>query len=104
MDSFPVPNEDCNLPQGMAIGPQNQILLGCNGPSTNGDRNSIVINGNSGAVLAVLPNLGGADEVWFNERDGHYFIPNCNTPCRAGTGPELLGSSTRTGAGWTNQF
>ena len=74
--TFPVPNEDCNLPQGMAIGPQNQILLGCNGPSPSGHRNSIIINGNSGAVLAVLPDLGGADEVWFNESDGHYFIPN----------------------------
>jgi hypothetical protein len=97
VDSFPVPNEDCNLPQGMAIGPQNQILLGCNGPSPNGHRNSIVINGNSGAVLAVLPDLGGADEVWFNESDGHYFIPSCNAPCRAGTGPELLGVVDSTG-------
>jgi hypothetical protein len=92
--TFPVPNEDCNLPQGMAIGPQNQILLGCNGPSPSGHRNSIIINGNSGAVLAVLPDLGGADEVWFNASDGHYFIPNCNTACRAApptTGQELLG-------------
>lgn len=92
--SFPVPNEDCNLPQGMAIGPQNQILLGCNGPSPGGHRNSIIINGNSGAVLAVLADLGGADEVWFNQSDGHYFIPNCNTACRAAPptpGQELLG-------------
>ncbi len=91
--SFPVPLDACALPQGMAIGPQNQILLGCNGPSPDGHRNSIVINANSGAVLAILADLGGADEVWFNEGDGHYVIPNCNTACRAvpSTGQELLG-------------
>src|SRR5262249_22906360 len=36
-------------------------------------------------------NLGGVDEVWFNKGDGHYFFPSCNTACRAGTGPEVLG-------------
>ena len=106
--TFPVPNEDCNLPQGMAIGPQNQILLGCNGPSPSGHRNSIIINGNSGAVLAVLPDLGGADEVWFNESDGHYFIPNCNTACRAA--PPTTGTGATRGrrlerdSGWTRQL
>ena len=45
----------------------------------------------TGAVLAVYPDLGGADEVWFNEGDGHYFVPGCNQACRTGTGPELLG-------------
>jgi hypothetical protein len=47
--------------------------------------------------LAVLQDLGGADEVWFNPGDGHYIIPSCNTACRtvpvpfALTGPEVLG-------------
>jgi hypothetical protein len=87
-----VPNDACNLPQGMAIGPDHQILLGCNGPSPNGHRNSVVIS-DSGAVLKVLPDLGGADEVWFDPADGHYFIPSCNTACRTvgAGGPELLG-------------
>jgi hypothetical protein len=90
--NFPIPIADCGLPQGMAIGPSNQIMLGCNGPSTpSTQRNTALINANSGAVLAVFPNLGGADEVWFNDGDGHYFFPSCNTDCRAGTGQELLG-------------
>jgi len=91
VNSFPVPFDDCAGPQGMAIGPHNQILLGCNAPSTDGHRNTVIINANSGAVLATFADLGGADEVWFNEGDGHYFIPSCNTECRAGTGEELLG-------------
>ena len=94
--TFPVPIEDCDLPQGMAIGPQNQILLGCNGPSPNGHRNTVIINGNSGAVLAVLPDLGGADEVWFNRERRpllhpqlQHGMPRCLQS--AATGQELLG-------------
>ena len=77
----------------MTIGPHNQILLGCTGASPNGHSNVAIINANSGAVLASIPDLGGADEVWFNEGDGHYFIPGCNAACRANPG-------SQTGATW----
>jgi len=94
--SFSVPLDACAGPQGMTMGPHNQILLGCNASSPNGHRNLAVINQHSGAILASIPDLGGADEVWYNDGDGHYFIASCNTACRtapgAGTeGPELLG-------------
>ena len=58
----------------------------------------MVLSQKNGSILAVLQDLGGADEVWFNEGDGHYIIPSCNTPCRTPpgpnfpfTGPEVLG-------------
>jgi hypothetical protein len=89
--TLPVDLNDCGLPQGMAIGPNNQIMLGCAGPSPNGHRNTAMININSGATVGRFPDLGGADEVWFNAGDGHYFVPSCNTACRAGTGEEVLG-------------
>jgi hypothetical protein len=91
--TFSVPLDACAGPQGMAMGPHNQILLGCNAKSPNGHRNIAVINQQSGAVLGVIPDLGGADEVWFNNSDFHYIIPSCNTACRTpGTdAPELLG-------------
>jgi hypothetical protein len=94
---FPIPLEDCAGPQGMAIGPNNQILEGCNAAGPNGHRNTVVVSAKNGSILAVLQDLGGADEVWFNPGDGHYIIPSCNTPCRtppvqfALTGPEVLG-------------
>jgi len=94
--TFTIPLDACGGPQGMAIGPDNQILLGCNA-DFNGHRNTAIIDAKSGAVLKVLKDLGGADEVWFNKDDGHYIIPSCNTPCRTvpggtgATGPELLG-------------
>src|SRR5262249_15905191 len=83
-NTLPVDINDGGLRQGMAIGPHNQIMLGCNGPSPGGHRNTAMINIHSGATEAVFPDLGGADEVWFNEGDGHYFVPSCNTDCRAG--------------------
>ena len=69
-----------------------------------------VINENSGAVLEVFQDLGGADEVWFNPGDGHYFIPSCNTamPHCSRDWSSLVtsysGSSTQTHSSWTNRF
>lgn len=71
---FDIPDANCDAPQGMAIGPDPQILLGCNGKSPNGVFNSVIINEHSGHVMATLPNEGGNDEVWFNSGDGHYFL------------------------------
>jgi len=89
---------DCSGLRGMAIGPDNQILLGCNAasPTPGNPRNSIVIDATSGTtatVLKVLNGAGGVDEVWFNPDDNHYVIPSCNTPCRTvgAKGTEQLG-------------
>jgi len=73
---YDVPVTKCAGPQGMAIGPEPQILLGCNAvsqpPGTG--QNAAVIDERTGNLIKVLPNAGGADEVWFNPGDGHYFL------------------------------
>jgi hypothetical protein len=71
---FTVSHDSCAGPQGMAIGPDDQILLGCNGASGDGQHSTVIINEHSGAIIRVLHNESGADEVWFNEGDGHYFL------------------------------
>src|SRR5262245_38621425 len=71
---FNIPLDQCAGPQGMAIGPDNQVLLGCNAPGPTGTNASAIINVESGAVIRTLPNESGADEVWFNPGDGHYFL------------------------------
>ena len=72
---FDVPVSQCAGPQGMAIGPAPQILLGCNAPSIpSGIRNAAIMNENTGNIRKVLIDEGGADEVWFNPGDGHYFL------------------------------
>jgi hypothetical protein len=87
---FPIPLEDCAGPQGMTIGPDDQILEGCNANSPSGHRNSVVVDGGKGKIVTLLQDLGGADQVWFNPGDGHYIIPSCNTACRNVPGPFVL--------------
>lgn len=77
---FNIDHDKCAGPQGMAIGPENQILLGCNASSS-----SVIINEHSGAVIRVLDAEGGPDEVWFNEGDDHYFL------ARSAAKPQQLG-------------
>jgi len=72
--TFLIDPNDCAAPQGMAIGPAPQILLGCNAPSPNGHSNTVIINEHNGNVLKTLVDLGGNDEVWFKPGDGHYFL------------------------------
>jgi hypothetical protein len=72
--TFIIPTDSCEAPQGMAVGPDPQILLGCNATSPNGVFNTAIINEHSGHVIATLANEGGDDEVWFNPGDGHYFL------------------------------
>lgn len=69
-----ISHDVCAGPQGMAIGPDNQILLGCNQASGNGKFSTVIINERSGGVIRVLNNESGADEVWYNPGDGHYFL------------------------------
>jgi len=84
---FTIPLPKCAGPQGMAIGPAPQILLGCNARGTpengrddtgakfgTGAFNSAIIDEKAGNVIAVLNDLGGADEVWFNPGDQHYSL------------------------------
>jgi|GEM_PF-440991 len=69
-------------PAGMALGPQAlfspgmSLLLGC-GPNTNNV--SLVMNASNGSTVEI-PGNSGADEVWYNPNDGHYFLGEGNNP------------------------
>lgn len=69
-----IPLASCAGPQGMAIGPAPQILLGCNAPGPTANAPTAIIDEHNGHVLATLNNESGSDEVWFNPGDGHYFL------------------------------
>jgi hypothetical protein len=84
VNTFIIPVDDCAAPQGMAVGPDSQILLGCNQPSPNGHANTVIINEHTGAIVGRLPDLGGNDEVWFNPGDGHYFLAEGQLPVPPG--------------------
>jgi hypothetical protein len=54
----------------MAVGPDHQIGLTCGGT------NALVIDDRTGNAVSggFLTGLGGADEMWFNPGDNHYFF------------------------------
>ena len=79
--NYVIPLSACDGPQGMAIGPQPQILIGCNGgpASAQSSDASIVINDGStggvpGSVIAELPNQDGPDMVDFNPSSRLYTL------------------------------
>ncbi len=75
---------DCLGPQGMAIGPRREILLGC----SNSGAGSVIINELDGDLVQNLAGLNGNDEVWYNPGDNHYFLAGSNHPAALG-GPIL---------------
>ena len=78
--TYIIPTVDCAGPQGMAVGPDPQLLLGCNALGPNGVQNSLVINKYTGAVIAIGWGIGGADEAWFNPGDSHYYVTGSSLP------------------------
>jgi len=68
-------------PNGLAIGPGHQALLGCNGGATAGnplvtliidDRGSGPLGSNIN-VIKTITQVGGSDEVWYNPGDNNYY-------------------------------
>jgi hypothetical protein len=56
----------------MAVGPDHQILLGCNG--ANATASTAIIDERNGKTIKAFANESGSDEVWFNPGDNHYFL------------------------------
>jgi len=91
--TYVIPTADCAGPQGMALGPEPQLLLGCNAAGPGGVRNSLLINKHTGAVIAIGWGIGGADEVYFNPTGSHYWITGSSctaTSCLSGTVQQLV--------------
>jgi DNA-binding beta-propeller fold protein YncE len=66
------PLQDCE-PHGLAIGPRDELLLGC------GRDHTLIIDARSGAVVATIAEIGGADVVWFNPTANQYFVAGSAT-------------------------
>jgi hypothetical protein len=81
--NFKVDHTKCAGNQGMAIGPDHQILLGC----SNAGPDSIVIDERDGSLIADLKGRNGVDESWYNPRDEHYLLAASNHG--TGTTPRL---------------
>jgi hypothetical protein len=77
----------CLGPQGLAIGPQGEILLGC----SNAGQGSVIINERNGDLVRSLAGLNGNDEVWYNPGNNHYFLAGSNHNLALPTPGPILG-------------
>jgi hypothetical protein len=78
---------DCLGPQGLAIGPDREILLGC----SNSGQGSVIINERNGDLVRSLAGLNGNDEVWYNPGNNHYFLAGSNHNLALPTPGPILG-------------
>ena len=78
---------DCLGPQGLAIGPNREILHGC----SNSGKGSVIINELNGDLVRSLDGLNGNDEVWYNPGDNHFFLAGSNHNLALPTPGPILG-------------
>ncbi|MGI8551130.1 MAG: YncE family protein [Dehalococcoidia bacterium] len=64
-----LPANDCT-PGPMTMGPNHQLLVGCNG----GDRRHSIIMDVNGTIVTTITEVGGVDEVWYNPGDQNYYF------------------------------
>jgi hypothetical protein len=74
-------------PNGLTVGPHDNLLEGCTPRNEPSNRSELVINADS-LNFANIGNVTGADEVWFNEGDNRYYTGSSSNTAALG-GPVL---------------
>jgi hypothetical protein len=69
-------------PAGLTIGPDHQILAGCNGSST---QSVIIDDRDNNRPYLYVPTTSGVDEVWFDRGSNHYYL------AQAAATPAIMG-------------
>jgi hypothetical protein len=71
---YAVDGTNC-FPHGLALGPRQNLLLGCSGDAAAGTQmKSIIMRATDGSILQTFTQLGGSDEVWYSPADNHYYL------------------------------
>ena len=71
--------DDCH-PAGLAFGPDQNFVLGCAADGKEMPAVTTIMNARSGAVVATVPGLGGADMVAYNARNNQYYTASRGNP------------------------
>jgi hypothetical protein len=69
----PLSTTGCTGSTGIALGPGNQLAFSC----------GLIIDDQTGNPIANFPTEGGADEMWYNPGNNHYFFAD-STPAKLG--------------------
>jgi hypothetical protein len=81
-----VPLNKCG-PNGATVGPHDNLLLGCTPQNNPSDTDTLVINAKT-KNFALIGNITGSDEVWFNSGDFRYYLGASRACGSAGTCPD----------------
>ncbi|HEV7612238.1 MAG TPA: hypothetical protein VGO37_10210 [Steroidobacteraceae bacterium] len=70
------------MPAGLAVGPHAHLLIGCSDDAVQAGfpAQSLVMNAQTGKTIAVIDKVGGSDEVWYDEKSGHYYLAAAKNP------------------------
>ena len=63
---------------GLALGPSGHLLVGCDD-----GKPLLIMDAASGHVLKTIPEIHGADEVWYNPGDRHFYAASGAPPVSA---------------------
>ena len=56
-----------NGPTGLTLAPDDRLIGAC-------DNGGVIVKQRGGHEQRLIPNVGGADEIWFNRGDGHVYF------------------------------
>jgi len=76
VDTFPVPGCE-NGPTGLALGPNQKFLGAC-------DNAAASVEVRHGQLHKLLPQVAGADEIWFNPGDDNFYLGIGGPPAKLG--------------------
>ena len=80
-----VPLHQCG-PNGATVGPHDNLLLGCTPQNNPSNTDALVINATT-KNFALIGNITGSDEVWFNSGDLRYYLGASRDCGTSGTCP-----------------
>lgn len=63
---------------GLALGPSAHLLVGCDD-----GKPLLIVDATTGRVLKTIPEIHGADEVWYNPGDHHFYAASGAPPVSA---------------------
>jgi hypothetical protein len=75
---------DCG-PNGITVGPHDNLLLGCTSANNPANTSTLVINATT-KNFSHVNGIVGSDEVWFNKGDGRYYTGS-NRNCKVAGAP-----------------
>jgi DNA-binding beta-propeller fold protein YncE len=70
------------MPAGLAVGPNAHLLIGCSDDAVQKGfpAQSLVMDAQTGKIIATIDKVGGSDEVWYDEKSGHYYLAAAKNP------------------------